>query len=65
MEDETVFVSRVVPRTMPTPVSSQEDSMPSTSGWVRFMVGLLPLGWGLSGSRGSWSRMIRASTPSR
>lgn len=23
------------------------------------------LGWGLSGSRGSWSRMIRASTPSR
>ena len=22
-------------------------------------------GWGLSGSRGSWSRMIRASTPSR
>ena len=46
MEDETVFVSRAVPRTMPTPVSSQEDSMPSTSGWVRFMVGLLPLAGG-------------------
>ena len=36
---------QLVPRTIPTPVSSQDDSMPRTKGslcWVRFMGGLLP-----------------------
>ena len=34
MEEDTVLVSRCVPRTIPTPVSSQEDSMPRTRGPV-------------------------------
>ena len=39
MEEETVLVNSVVPRTSPTPVSSQEDSIPKISGMVRFIGG--------------------------
>ena len=38
-----MFVSSVVPRTIPTPVSSQEDSIPSTRGWK--VPGWAALGW--------------------
>ncbi len=32
MEEDTALASRSVPRTIPMPVSSQEDSMPRTNG---------------------------------
>ena len=51
IEEDTVLVSRSVPRTIPTPVSSQEDSMPSTSGWGAVHGAVCFLGAGRARSR--------------
>ena len=62
--EATASASSVVPRTMPTPVSSQEVSMPSTSGSSAIALGslywFLPECWALL-SRVA-SRMTSAST---
>src|SRR4029453_17773401 len=58
--DATASASRVRPRTIPTPVSSHEVSMPSTSGWSVTSIDLTAMHRHLHGAAaGPWSDPAR------